>query len=440
MEGTFARHRVERRSIMGIFGKILLVLNLLLTGGFVYFAVQDWQGRKAIDAAGLRHIILSTGLPLEDKGPDTFPARVQPGADGYSEFTGTAIPFAVEGPGGVMTTTVSPELLYAYFAATGDTRTDSLGGMMPVASQMAEVKRVFAVLKAQNDAVKLDRFGTALLRLAETFEERNDYTEWFAKGQLTELAHAMDLQFHRVLPGVVEAGPLDATMWRDTYTQRMQGFTQQRDAAQKEADDATAAGNAALAESKKAEADRLTNLISRRSKREPRDEADRRFRLATLLVHLETDPAYQKRVAMIVGMKQYVKAVDGQAGKYAEIVARVESGTLVDQERFVGHYAALRAMAVQRTQLVLEMADIRRQLGVQEQKDQDLVNRRNEQLKDVTALRNKLQEEVKQLLAKQTLTEQALFLIEREIGLKLESIYSMEAELRKLENERYQKK
>jgi hypothetical protein len=425
---------------MRIFGKILLVLNLLLTGGFVYFAVQDWSGRKAIDAVGLRHILLRDGLPIEDKGPNPFPASAAPGSDGYSDYTSTEIPFAVEGPGGVMTKTVSPALLEAYFKATGDTRTDSLGGMMPVASQMAEVKRVFEVLKKQDDAMKLNRFGNALLRLAETFEERNEYTEWFAKGQVPELAHAMDLQFYRVLPKLVDEGPLDATMWRDTYPQRMKGFTDQRDAAAKEAADAEAAGNAALAESKKAEADRLTNLITRRSKREPKDDADRRFRLATLLVHLDTDAAYQKRVAMIVGMKQYVKAVDGQAGKYLEITDRVDSATLADQERFVGQYTQLRAMAIQRTQLVLEMAEIRRQLEAQKQKDQDLVNRRSEQLKDVTALHDKLVEEVKQLLAKQTLTEQALFLLEREIGLKLEDIYRMEADLRRLENERYQKK
>jgi hypothetical protein len=425
---------------MRIFGIILIVLNLLLTGGFIYFAVQDWSGRKAIDAAGLRHIILRDGLPLEDNGPNPFPASAAPGSDNYSEYTSTEIPFVVEGPGGVSTTTVSPALLEAYFKATGDTRNDSLGGMMPVASQMAEVKRVFEVLKKQDDAVKLDRFGNALLRLADTFEERNEYTEWFAKGQLAELAHAMDLQFNRVLPTLVQSGPLDATMWNDTYTQRMKGFTDQRDAAAKEAADAEAAGNTALAESKKAEADRLTNLISRRSKREPRDNADRRFRLATLLAHLDTDPAYQKRVALVVGMKQYVRALDGQAGKFQEITDRVESAAFADQERFVGQYAQLRSMAIQRTQLVLEMAEIRRQLEAQEQKDQDLVNRRMEQLKDVTALRDKLREEVKMLLAKQTQTEQALFLLEREIGLKLEDIYRMEAELRKLENERYQKK
>ena len=40
----------------------------------------------------------------------------------------------------------------------------------------------------------------------------------------------------------------------------------------------------------------------------------------------------------------------------------------------------------------------------------------------------------------ETLTEQALFLIEREIGLKLEDIYRFEAELRKAEIERYEQK
>jgi hypothetical protein len=50
---------------MTLFGKILLVFNLLLAAGFVYLATQDWKGRQTISAAGLRHILLVSGLPLD---------------------------------------------------------------------------------------------------------------------------------------------------------------------------------------------------------------------------------------------------------------------------------------------------------------------------------------------------------------------------------------
>ena len=38
-----------------------------------------------------------------------------------------------------------------------------------------------------------------------------------------------------------------------------------------------------------------------------KDEHERRARLAHLLVHLDPSPAWQKRVAMVVGLRQYVR-------------------------------------------------------------------------------------------------------------------------------------
>jgi hypothetical protein len=80
------------------------------------------------------------------------------------------------------------------------------------------------------------------------------------------------------------------------------------------------------------------------------------------------------------------------------------------------------------------------QLTIKAQKDQDLVNQRTLQLKDVQAQLLAIKAEVNSLLAKQTLVEQQLFAVEREIGLKLEDIYRMEAELRQRERDRYEKK
>ena len=61
---------------------------------------------------------------------------------------------------------------------------------MPVASQMAEVKRVFAILKGQADDRKVAVYGAILLRLSESFNERTDYREWVEKGNAAELARA----------------------------------------------------------------------------------------------------------------------------------------------------------------------------------------------------------------------------------------------------------
>lgn len=425
---------------MSVFGKILLVLNLLLSGGFVYLALQDWKGRQATTAAGLRHQLLLDGLPLKG-GPDTLPARVSAGSDGHSDFVSQEIPFVVEGPGKVPTKTVSPELLYAYFTAAGaaDSPT-SLAGATPVASQFAELKRVYGALKQQQDAGARNAFvAEALLRLAENFEERSEYLDWAAKGNAAELLHAMDLKVNRVAPELVQSGPLESDKWtnREAPIKELEG---QRDAAVKAAADAEAAGNAALAEQKKAEAGSLTSRIERRRDKAPLDDVDRRHRLAQLLVHLDTSAAWQKRVALIIGLRAYVKAIDTQSGKFKEILDRVDQAMITDQERFLSEYTMLRSMAIQRTQLVLEMAEIRAQLTIQAQKDQDLLNQRELQEKDLIAQRAAIIVVNDELRAKQTLVEQQLLLVEREIGLKLEDIYRMEAELRKLEKERYEQK
>jgi len=423
---------------MSLFGKILLVLNLLVSAGFFYLALQDWQGRQAITASGLRHVMLLSGLPLQG-GPDTLPARITAGSDGYSDFSSQEIPFEIEGPGNVKTKSVSPALLYAYFDGANDPGAAGLGGNMAVASQMAELKRVFGVLKGMPDQTRAPIIAEALVRIAENYEERSEYLEWIAKGNAAELTHAMDIRFHRVAPELVQNGPMNPDLW-GTLESRIKELETQRDAAAQAGKDAEAAGNSEEAERKKGEAGASQSRIDRRRTRKPEDETDRKFRLAHLLVHLDASAGWQKRVAMVVGLKMYVKAVDAQSGKFKEILDRVEQTTIVDQERFVGLYSQLLAMAIQRTQLVLEMAEIRAQLTVQAQKDQDLVNQRDGQLKTLIADRTAIKLEVDDLRAKQTLVEQQLFLVEREIGLKLEDIYRMEAELRQRERDRYDQK
>jgi hypothetical protein len=428
---------------MGLFGKLLLVVNLLATGGFVYLTVQDYKGRQTISAAILRHIILLNGLPLEG-GPDALPPRAAPSADNYSDYTSTEIPFAVEGPGNVRTTTVSPELLYAYFNGAGDAGGSILAGNAPVASQMAEVKRVWGIIKstlekADGNAARAPLAFAWLQFQAETIEERNEYLDWAAKSNGGELTHALDIKFHRVAPKLVEAGQLNPDLWA-TQQARIDAMKAERDAALKAAADAEAGGNAAEAEKKKAEAGALTGKIARRGLQPPKDEPDRRTRLAHLLVHLDQSAAWQKRVAMIIGVKAYGAALDAQSGRFKEMIERLETAAVDDQDRFVTQYAELRSLAITRTQLVLEKSEIRAQLTLQAQKDQDLVNQRQGQLDDLTAQLAAVKTEVNNILARQTLVEQKLFEVERKIGLTLESIYKLEAELRQRERDRYQGK
>ena len=430
---------------MGLFGKILLFVNLLAVGGFAFLAVQDWRGRQDITASGNRHILALEGIPLEG-GPDAIPPRVPSSDDNYLDFVSERIPFEVIGPGSVKTTSVSPELLYKYFEAAGEPVGSSLAGTIPVASQMAEVKRVWAIVKAaidksEGNAAKAQFAGAWLLNQAETIEERADYNEWIAKGNGAELTHALDIKFHRVAPKLVESAALNPDLW-GSLDSRIKALEEERETAKKAALDAEAAGNAAEAEKKKAEAGALTRKIDRRRSNPPKDNdaTDLRRRISHLLVHLDQAASWQKRTSMIVGLKEYVKSVDSQGSRFKEMLDRVERGTVSDQERFVGEYGQQRVMAIERTRLVLQMAEVRAQLTTQAQKDQDLVNQRTLQLNDLIAQRTAVRAEVNDLLAKQTLVEQQLFAIEREIALKLEDIYRMETELRKRERDRYERK
>src|SRR5215212_1743148 len=126
---------------MSLLGKILLVFNLLAGGGFVYLATQDLKGRQTTTAAGLRHILLVRGFPLE-------------GASNFDEEGGVA--FHVEMAGDKPTDYVSRKLLESYFAQAGNTGTPTgpvpLGGPAVVTNQIDEVKRVRGLIEGAIEA------------------------------------------------------------------------------------------------------------------------------------------------------------------------------------------------------------------------------------------------------------------------------------------------
>lgn len=442
------------------FGIVLLVLNLLLTAGFAYLALHDYygdkgknNGRQNIAAAGERHIMLVVGVPL-DGGPDTLPARVPPTADNYGDFANTEVPFRTEGPGGVMTSSVSPELLYAYFTAAGSADGNALAGNTPVASQMAEVKRVFGIIKASiekadGSAAKAQIAGPLLILQAETFEERNAILALIAANNGTELAHLLDIRFHRVAPKLVEAGPIAPDLWTSLPARlkdleaKQKAAADAAAAADKEADGLAGDNPAAAglkkieAETKRAEAGALAAEIALKKLNPPKDEPDRRDRLAHLLVHLDQAAAWQKRVMMVVGLREYVRAVAAQTLRFKVMTDRVAGQIADDQDRFSAQYTQLRDLAVGRTEAVRLTAQTRARLQEQAQKDQDLVNQRTAHLNDLKAQLTRIKAEVDGLLAKQTQVEQQLFAIQRAIAETLEDIYRLEDQLADTERAKY---
>ena len=391
---------------MGILGKILLVVNLLLGAGFAYLAIQDWQGRQTIEASGLRHLMLLNGLPLGDRAGD--PADMP--TDQEAE-----IPFAMLGPGNKPIQTVSVDLLKAYFqavkvapAADGQI---TLAVNTPVPNQLAEVKRTQGLMRGYIDrqdgpAQKAQAAGSRLLFLAETFDERASIQDLMAKANGEELLRRLNQKFDQVLtpPRAPDVSAL-------------------------------AAGDNEDANAIK---DRLTKASELRESG-VKDIAERRARIAHLLVHLDSDAAWQKRVLMVVGAREYVKAVVLQSIRLREMTQRVERTIFDDQDQFIAKYAQERGLAIQRTQTVRDAEETQARLATQALKDEEIVKQRETHLAEVKTQLERVKGEVNQLLARQTLTEQQLFAVQREVAAILDDIYELQDQLIRKELEAYRK-
>ena len=395
---------------MSTLGKVLLVFNLLIGGGFAYLAIQDWQGRQTIAAAGLRHIILLNGLPFGDQPGDPDAVPTDPEAE---------IPFVVVGPGGKATTTVGPALLKSYFqpaaAGTADKTDVALAVADPVPTQLAEVRRVYALVKThlegQDGAAARAAAAFKLLELqAETLDERQQFLALRAAGKGDDLRDRLYARFDRVLkaPEKADTSAIDAPAEADEDPKK----TEER-------------------------LDKAGTLREGPTK----DEGERRARLAHLLVHLDQSAGWQKRVLMVVGARRYARAVGAQTVRFAEMVARVRQLTDDDQNRFVAEYATLRQLAIARTQRLRDVTDQEVRKAEQERRAADAVKELETQLDDpqvgLKAQLAQVKQDVSNLLARQDQTERELFDIQRVVAQTLDEIYRLEADLTNVEKQRY---
>ncbi|QDU24047.1 hypothetical protein [Urbifossiella limnaea] len=391
---------------MSTLGKVLLVLNLLVGGGFAYLALQDWQGRQTITAAGLRHNVLLNGLPLggSKDDPETMPTDAE-----------AEIPFVVTGPGGKPTSTVSAALLKDYFKAAGGGAAPGglpLAGADAVPNQLAEVRRVYGLVKAQVEAQPAVAFELLKLQ-AETLDERQQFQALNAANKTDELRDRLYARFDRVLKAP-DAKP-----------------------------DTSAIDAPADAEDAKKTEERLDKAGVLREG-PTKDEGERRARLAHLLAHLDQSAAWQKRVLMVVGARRYARTVAAQAVRLGEMVTRVQHLTADDQNTFVGEYSTLRRLAIDRTQRLRDVTDQEVRMAAEESRNADAVKALETQLDDPTvglkAQLTQVKADVSKMLAQQNLTEQELFAIQRQVAQTLDEIYRMEAALTNVERQRYSNK
>jgi len=144
--------------------------------------------------------------------------------------------------------------------------------------------------------------------------------------------------------------------------------------------------------------------------------------------------AWHERVAVVVGLPEYVRAAEAQASEYAEAASRLVAAITEEQSAFEADYQA----QVQRvhflfTQWLTQDAAF---------KVQEAITKENEKLKEERQTeRNNLQAELKKsiqdakdALTKLTSTQKQLFDIQKQLRDAQAALFTLEKELRRLES------
>jgi hypothetical protein len=385
---------------MSLLGKILLVVNLLAAAGLAYLTAQSWAKRQEINGAAIQFELALAGLPVEEP---------------KQAAEGDSVPLKVLLPGGFETDTVTKKLLDKYFSGAGTA----------VNSQLKEVKDALQKIEANvaakgTDAEKLrDLCGgiTAdggyapgvLNRYADTFEERE---------AIRNLGLTRD-------PAAVA----------NNLAQARARLQKKFDAALNPPAPNLAQADAAKLEELKprladaAAADELRAIYAAGGPGYARDESDRRSRIAQVLMLTDFSADAQKRVALIVGLRTYVKALNELTSRQEECTRRLERSFEIDQARFQDEYELLKRLAVEQDKLLFQQQRVVAGLKEQLASDNDSVNARQTQLQALEKDLGVVVADVAKLLQEQAAVEGALFNVQKKVGETLRGNFDLEAKL-----------
>ncbi len=443
---------------MGLLGKILLVFNFLVAAGLAYLIAQDWSKRHDAAAIALRHQLVLVGLPVD---PPT------------SE--GSGVPLKIETAGGYVVETARPKLIADHFQ--GVDGGPALGGPPPK-SQVEEVKRVQGKVDAQLAAAASPADKLALLcgrftqqgftagwlaALAESYEERELVRTLAATparqpvnpADVERDAAAAEAMLKRKFEAVLNKPNPQAATEEAAKLKELSEAIRQTDAAARNANQAFATNpnpqtrqalTAALEGVQRAldeHREYLTGLPARPGREVPkafvgaagaRDESDRRRRIAHLLAHLDKDAAWQKRVALVVGLRTYLAAVQDQVTRLKDIAAGVQQQMVLDQATFSETYEVLKNLANYRAILLDQQARLTADLAAQRARDREEVQQRLAQLQRRQQDLADLQAQVAAALTRQGQVEQGLFAVEKQVGETMQRNLELEQKLAQAEN------
>ena len=447
---------------MGTLGKVLLFVNLLAAAGLTYLAAQDWTKRREVTGRALQHHLALKGLAV----------------DGAAD--GDDVKLNLELSGGRSVATVGKGLLAEHFK--GSDGGPNFGDPAPPVGQLAELSRVKGKVKAvlaglggpteklaylcgslSQPAGRPPVFSPGLLaRLATTFEERTLVANLVDPG-VTRPAGAADAaaKAEGLLDGVFAAAEtVNPTKATDDAAQvktlsddarkaaadadaAFKQYLQDIAAAQQQTDEAAArtaiaaagqrrkAADDALAAAQAAQADNLRALGGTAS----RDATDQRRRIARVLAEVDPAAAWQKRTALVVGLRTYRDAVADQVDRLREMARSAQALAVSDQAAFTERYLLLRNQAATRTLLLAQQQQITADLVAQLAKEREATTLRRGQFVTRQADLAAVRKDVGEALARQTAVEAELFTVQRQVGDALRLNFDLEDRLRQAETQ-----
>ena len=163
--------------------------------------------------------------------------------------------------------------------------------------------------------------------------------------------------------------------------------------------------------------------------------AEKRLRIAHLLTQLSSEPAWQQRVVVVVGLSAYVRAVDDQATALAEMAQRLRSLMAEEQGIFMSDYQAL----VQKALFLAQYLDsvklqLRDEVALRET-HQKLLNARLAEKKDLEDELFAAQNFAKAELGKTAADDNRLFQIQQNLARSQDHLLELEEAIRKLEHQ-----
>ena len=138
---------------------------------------------------------------------------------------------------------------------------------------------------------------------------------------------------------------------------------------------------------------------------------------------------WQKRVAIVVGLQQYLTAIIDQTGRLEEMTRRAERSFEIDQNAFDEDYELLKRLALARDQRVLQQERVNSGYTAQLTADIDIEAKRMVQLNAMKDEIAALTSEINADLKLQAEVEKALFEVQKKVGDTLRGNLNLEKDL-----------